>query len=48
MNLIRSYKHEIYSVQVKKIALSAKDDKRFILGMNTRALGHYINKCKYK
>ncbi|XP_054712885.1 uncharacterized protein LOC129222404 [Uloborus diversus] len=43
MNLIRSHKHEIYSVQVNKIALSPDDDKRHILedGINTLALGHY-------
>ena len=28
MNVIRSYKHEIFSETVNKIALSANDDKR--------------------
>ena len=42
-NIIRSYKHEIYTEEVNKIALSANDDKRYILedGINTLALGHY-------
>ena len=30
MNIIRSENHEIYSMTVNKIALSANDDKRFI------------------
>ena len=30
MNVIRSYKHEIYTETVNKIALSADDDKRII------------------
>ncbi|GFU20138.1 uncharacterized protein TNCV_2557301 [Trichonephila clavipes] len=43
MNLIRSTKHEIHSIQVNKIALSGKDDKRHILPdrVHTLALGHY-------
>ena len=42
-NIIRSYKHEVYNEEVNKIALSANDDKRYILedGINTLALGHY-------
>ena len=42
-NIIRSYKHEVYNEEVNKIALSASDDKRYILenGINTLALGHY-------
>ena len=42
-NIIRSYKHEVYTEEVNKIALSASDDKRYILedGINTSALGHY-------
>ncbi|XP_042895725.2 uncharacterized protein [Parasteatoda tepidariorum] len=45
MNLIRSTKHNIFSVQVNKKSLSASDDKRYILedGIHTRALGHYEN-----
>ena len=31
MNVIRSYKHNIFSETVNKIALSADDDKRIIL-----------------
>ena len=42
-NIIRSYKHEVYTEEVNKVALSANDDKRYILedGVNTLALGHY-------
>ena len=42
-NIIRSYKHEVYNEEVNKIALSANDDKRYILedGIRTLALGHY-------
>ena len=42
-NIIRSYKHEVYTEEVNKVALSANDDKRCILedGINTLALGHY-------
>ena len=31
MNVFRSYHHDIYSMEVNKIALSADDDKRVIL-----------------
>lgn len=43
MNTIRSYKHEIYTIETNKIALSADDDKRHILkdGINTLPHGHY-------
>ena len=43
MNVIRSHKHEIYTEEVNKIALSPSDDKRHILddGAHTLALGHY-------
>ncbi|GBM49733.1 hypothetical protein AVEN_175952-1 [Araneus ventricosus] len=49
MNLIRSKKHELYSIQVNKKALSGKDDKRYIRqdGIHTLALGHYaIKRCE--
>ena len=41
MNVIRSYNHELFSEEVNKIALSANDDKRFILsdGIHTLAVG---------
>ena len=42
-NILRSYKHEVYTEEVNKVALSALDDKRYILkdGIHTLALGHY-------
>ena len=42
-NILRSYDHEVYTEEVNKIALSAADDKRYILsnGMDTLAWGHY-------
>ena len=43
MNVIRSYKHEVYTKEVNKIVLCPDDDKRHILedGVHTLALGHY-------
>ena len=40
---IRSYEHELYTIQQKKIAISRYDDKRYILpdGIETLAYGHY-------
>ena len=42
-NIIRSYEHVLYTEEVNKIALSAVDDKRYILGdgIHTLAWGHY-------
>ena len=41
-NIIRSYGHEVYTEEVNKIALSAADDKRYLLNNNdTLAWGHY-------
>ena len=42
-NIIRSYEHEIYTEEVNKIALSAADDKRYLLkdSFDTLAWGHY-------
>ena len=42
-NILRSYDHEVYTEEVNKIALSAQDDKRYILsdGIHTLAWGHY-------
>ena len=43
MYVIRSHKHEGYTEEINKIALSADDDKRHILedGAHTLALRHY-------
>ena len=43
MNLIRSHKHDIYTEEVDKVALSSSDDKRHILEgqTTTLALGNY-------
>ena len=43
MNVIRSHKHDIYTEEVNKIALSPSDDKRHILEGQTAtfALGNY-------
>ena len=42
-NIIRSYEHEVYTEEINKVALSAQDDKRYILsdGVHTLAWGHY-------
>ena len=47
MKMIRSFDHNIYTVNVTKISLSAYDDKRFIKddGISSYAYGHFrINK----
>ena len=43
MNQIRSYNHELFSVEINKISLSPFDDKRYVLenGYDTLAHGHY-------
>ena len=42
-NIIRSYEHVLYTEEVNKIALSATDDKRYLLkdSYDTLAWGHY-------
>ena len=42
-NILRSYEHEVYTEEVNKVALSAQDDKRYILndGVHTLAWGRY-------
>ena len=42
-NIIRSYEHTLYTEEVNKIALSAADDKRYLLNdsFDTLAWGHY-------
>jgi len=42
MKIIRSDRHEVYSVEVNEVALSSKDDKRHVLPSktDTLALGH--------
>ena len=48
MNMFRSQNHDIYSMTVNKVALSANDDKRFICEnkINTLALSPLTNKIK--
>ena len=43
MNVIRSHRHDIFTEEVNKVALSADDDKRIILedSIHTMAYGHY-------
>ena len=43
MNIIRSYKHEVYTEQMNKKSLSSEDDKRVILPDNISiyAYGHW-------
>ena len=43
MNVIRSHKHDIYTEEVNKVALSSSDDKRHLSEgqTNTLALGNY-------
>jgi hypothetical protein len=45
MNMIRSLKHQLYSITCNKLALSSFDDKRYVLEdkYTTRAHGHYLN-----
>ena len=42
-NILRSYENEVYTEEVNKVALSALDNKRYILGdgVHTLAWGHY-------
>ena len=42
-NIIRSYEHVLYTEEINKIALSAADDKRYLLknSFDTLAWGHY-------
>ena len=43
MNAIRSYKHEIFTEEINKVALSGDDDKIIISEdrIQTLAYGHY-------
>ena len=42
-NIIRSYEHVLYTEEINKVALSAEDDKRYLLkdSFDTLAWGHY-------
>lgn len=42
---IRSFQHKLFTIKQRRAALSAIDDKRYILDdkISTRALGHYLN-----
>ena len=43
MKMIRSFDHDIYTVNVTKVSLSAYDDKRYIQedGITSYAYGHF-------
>lgn len=44
-NTIRSIKHNVYTIQQKKVALNPSDDKRYLIkpnGTDTLAWGHYL------
>ena len=43
MNNILSQKHQLFTNEINKIALSYDDDKRYVLtdNIHTLALGHY-------
>ena len=45
MKTFRSYDHNVFTINTKKMSLCNFDNKRFICqdGINTRALGHYRN-----
>ena len=46
MSVIKSHRHEIYTAEINKIALSSDDDKRVIMadGIHSVAYGHTIFK----
>jgi len=50
MTILRSDKHDIYTEEINKVALSADDDKRIIMedGISTLAYGHYSAPPKVK
>jgi len=43
MNVVRSHRHEFFTEEINKVALSANDDKRIICEgkINTLSYGHY-------
>ncbi|KAG8229764.1 hypothetical protein J437_LFUL005845 [Ladona fulva] len=43
MNVMRSMRHQLYTIEMNKVALDASDDKRYICedGLNTLAWGHH-------
>jgi len=45
MKIIQSDRHEVYNVEVNKVALSSKDDKRHVLEDKIHTLAHEFYKC---
>ena len=44
MKTFRSYDHEMYTIDTKKMSLNAFDNKRYLVNsIDTRAHGHYLN-----
>ena len=43
--LFRSYRHDVHTIEVNKLALSTDDDKRIVGedGISTKARGHYLS-----
>ena len=43
--IFRSIKHDVHTIEINKLALSADDDKRIIEedGISTKARGHYLS-----
>ena len=47
MNTIRSYAHEIYSIELNKISLSSLDKRFYLNNLDSRSYGHYMNETQF-